>query len=155
MEAVILIGIQGSGKTTFYRERFFRTHIRLSLDMLRTRRRLGVLLGACIEAKQPFVLDNTNVTVAERARCISLAKAAGFRVIGYFFEPDLQGSLRRNEERATNERIPRMGLFGTLKRLERPSYEEGFDALFRVGVLAPTGFHVEAFSFMSLGEAPQ
>lgn len=74
MEAVLLIGIQGAGKTTFYRERFFRTHVRLSLDMLKTRRRLDVLLGACIEAKQPFVLDNTNVTIAERAHAIAPAR---------------------------------------------------------------------------------
>src|SRR4051812_8782542 len=37
MEAVILIGIQGSGKSTFYRERFFDTHVRVSLDLLKTR----------------------------------------------------------------------------------------------------------------------
>jgi predicted kinase len=39
MEAVILIGIQGSGKSTFCRERFFNTHIRINLDMLKTRHR--------------------------------------------------------------------------------------------------------------------
>lgn len=37
MEAIVFVGIQAAGKTSFYRERFFRTHIRLSLDMLRTR----------------------------------------------------------------------------------------------------------------------
>jgi len=47
MEAVLLIGIQASGKTTFYRERFFDTHIRISLDMLRTRERERVLMNAC------------------------------------------------------------------------------------------------------------
>jgi hypothetical protein len=155
MEAVILIGIQGSGKTTFYRERFFRTHIRLSLDMLKTRRRLDVLLGGCIEARQPFVLDNTNVTAAERSRYVAPVKAAGFEVVGYFFEPDLPGSLRRNEERAAEERIPRAGLFGTLKRLERPSHDEGFDALFRVRVLAPSGFDVEALARVPSNESPQ
>jgi predicted kinase len=29
MEAVLFIGIQASGKTTFYRERFFDTHVRI------------------------------------------------------------------------------------------------------------------------------
>ena len=50
MEAVLLIGIQASGKTTFYLERFSRTHLRLNLDMLRTRRRERLLLAACLEA---------------------------------------------------------------------------------------------------------
>ena len=39
MQAVIFIGIQGSGKTTFYRDRFFNTHFRINLDMLKTRHR--------------------------------------------------------------------------------------------------------------------
>lgn len=43
MEAVLLIAIQGPGKSTFYCRRFFHTHVRLSLDLPRTRRlRAGV-----------------------------------------------------------------------------------------------------------------
>jgi predicted kinase len=30
MEAVILVGIQASGKSTFYAQRFFDTHVRIS-----------------------------------------------------------------------------------------------------------------------------
>lgn len=67
MEAVILIGIQGAGKTTFYRERFFDTHIRLNLDMLRTRNRERFLMAACLHTEQRFVVDNTNVRIADRA----------------------------------------------------------------------------------------
>jgi hypothetical protein len=58
MEAIIFIGIQGLGKSSFYRERFFNTHIRINLDMLKTRRREQLLLQACLNAKQPFVVDN-------------------------------------------------------------------------------------------------
>ena len=39
MEAVILCGLQGSGKTTLYRDRFIETHVRVSMDLLRTRAR--------------------------------------------------------------------------------------------------------------------
>ena len=63
MEAVVFIGIQGAGKSSFYKERFFDTHVRINLDMVRTKRRQQVLLDACIEARQPFVVDNTNITV--------------------------------------------------------------------------------------------
>jgi hypothetical protein len=38
METVLSIGVQGAGTTAFYRERFFDTHLRISLDMLRSRR---------------------------------------------------------------------------------------------------------------------
>ena len=33
MTAIILIGIPGSGKSTFCQQRFFFTHVRISLDM--------------------------------------------------------------------------------------------------------------------------
>ena len=60
MEAVILCGIQATGKSTFCHSRLYSTHIRLNLDMLKTRHREDVLFEACLRAKQPFVVDNTN-----------------------------------------------------------------------------------------------
>jgi len=67
-EMILLIGLQGSGKSTFYRERFFATHFRINLDMLRTRRRETLLLDACLAGGIPFVVDNTSPTIAARAR---------------------------------------------------------------------------------------
>jgi predicted kinase len=143
MEAVIFIGIQGSGKSSFYKERFFRTHVRINLDMLKTRHREGLLLGACIEGKQPFVVDNTNVTVAGRARYIDAARTAGFRVVGYYFRTDLKSALARNSSREGGGRVPDKGIFGTLKRLQVPSYVEGFDALYYVTMDELFNFHAE------------
>ena len=48
------------------------------LDMLRTRNREAILVRACIEARQRFVVDNTNPTQADRARYVVPARAAGF-----------------------------------------------------------------------------
>src|SRR5918998_1033254 len=39
MEAVVLCGVQGSGKTTLYRDRFLDSHVRVSMDLMRTRHR--------------------------------------------------------------------------------------------------------------------
>ncbi len=142
MEAVIFIGIQAAGKSTFYRDRFFNTHVRLNLDMLKTRHRLRLLTRACLEAKQRFVLDNTHPAAADRAPYIAMARAAGFRVTGFYFAPDVQGSLRRNEERDESQHIPRKGIFGTLKRLEPPTYAEGFDDLYCVRISPSGGFDV-------------
>jgi predicted kinase len=49
MEAVIFCGIQGAGKNTFFKEHFFRTHVRISPDLLRTRHREKVFLNACLD----------------------------------------------------------------------------------------------------------
>lgn len=129
---ILLIGIQASGKTTFYLERFFETHVRISMDLLRTRNRESVFMRTCLAMQQRFIIDNTNPTRADRARYIEPARNARFRVIGYFFEPDPKASYERNQGRSKKHRIPSPGLFGTLKRLERPSIEEGFDQLFLV-----------------------
>lgn len=143
MEAHIFIGIQASGKSTFYQRCFFDTHVRINLDMLRTRNRERLLFEACLRAGQPLVIDNTNPTAADRARYIGPAQAAGFRITGYFFEPDPRGCYERNERRART--VPPAGLFGTLKRLERPVFTEGFDELCQV-VLQPDGrFEVSSY----------
>ncbi len=143
MEAIVFVGIQAAGKTSFYRERFFRTHIRLSLDMLRTRHREAILLRACIEAKQPFVVDNTNPTAAERARYLIPARTAGFHTIGYVFEADMAACLERNAARPAAERVPPKGIGGTRRRLEIPDLREGFDQLYRVSIDGHGGFVVE------------
>ena len=85
MEAVIFIGIPGSGKSTFFYQRFFETHIHINLDNLKTRHREMILIEDCITKKHSFVVDNTNITTAERFRYIPLAREAGFRVVGYVF----------------------------------------------------------------------
>jgi predicted kinase len=138
MELVLLIGIQGAGKTTFYCQRFVGTHLRLSLDVVRTRHRERALFEQCLSLQQRCVIDNTNVRRRERARFIEPARQAGFRVVGYFFVPEVRASLARNARRTGRARIPGKGVVGTYKQLERPIPAEGFDELFCVRV---TGAH--------------
>lgn len=146
MEAVIFIGIQGTGKSSFYQEQFFRTHVRINSDMLKTRNRLRVLFNACLEAGQSFVLDNTNVSKAVRGEFITLSKAAGFRVVGYYFRSDIASALARNSEREGSARIPDLGVLGTYKQLEIPEHAEGFDALYYVRIDPAGKFQVEEWS---------
>ena len=134
MEAVIFIGIPGSGKSTFFAERFFDTHVRINLDMLKTRHREMIMISACFEAKQSFVVDNTNITAAERARYIPLARQAGFQVVGYYFHSSLAESLDRNQQRSGKALIPRKGVIARYHQLELPKFAEGFDALFSVQI---------------------
>lgn len=140
MQAILLVGIQGSGKSTFYRERFFDTHVRISRDLLRTRYREERMLELCLHTRMPFVVDKTNVTAVERERYIAAARAAGFEVVVYFFEPDPRQAHERNLSRLAP--VPAAGVFGTLKRLQEPRVEEGFDRLYRVTLPPGGGFAV-------------
>ncbi len=132
MEIIIFIGLQGAGKSSFYKEKFIDTHIRINLDMLKTRHREKILFNACLEAKQPLVIDNTNPTIMDRSRYIELAKAKQFQVIGYYFKSSLEECKKRNSQRNKKQRIPLVGILDTYKKLEVPNYQEGFDRLYYV-----------------------
>ena len=135
MHVAIFIGVQASGKSSFYRERFFRTHVRVNLDMLRTRHRERQLFETCLRTGQPFVVDNTNPTKAERQIYIEAGRSAKFRVVGYYFQSVVADCKLRNEQRDDDQRIPLPGLLGTYAKLELPSRDEGFDELYYVKLL--------------------
>lgn len=134
MEAVIFIGTQGAGKSTFYKQFFVDTHIRINLDMLKTHRREKLLLEACLEAKQPFVVDKMNASREDRARYIQAARAHYFRVVGYYFRSNFEECLERNNQRTGKAKVPEKGLRGFQSRFQMPTYWEGFDALFHVSI---------------------
>ncbi|HYP50705.1 MAG TPA: AAA family ATPase [Pyrinomonadaceae bacterium] len=143
MEAVIFIGVQGAGKSTFFKQRFVDTHIRINGDMLRTKRREQILIEACLRAKQSFVVDKTNGTREQRAGYISVAKSNHFRVVGYYFRSNFAGALKRNDSREGKAKIPEKGLRHFLKRLEKPVYAEGFNRLFYVWINDANEFVIE------------
>ncbi|MDQ5911321.1 MAG: hypothetical protein QG599_3418 [Pseudomonadota bacterium] len=143
MELLLFIGGQASGKSTFYQQRFRDTHLRINLDMLRTRHREAILLEAGLRMKQPLVVDNTNPTVQDRQRYIATAKAAGFRVAGYYFAIRLETALQRNTQREGRQCIPEKGVLATYRRLQRPIWAEGFDALYVVRAVGGKQFTVE------------
>lgn len=143
MEAIIFVGIQGAGKSTFYRERFFNTHIRINMDMLKTRHREQIILQACLEGKQSFVVDNTNPTVEERKRYIIPATSQKFRVVAYYFQADLEECKLRNSQRISKQVVPLVGLLGTYKKLIKPHWQEGFDVIYTVKTEVNYSFTVE------------
>jgi predicted kinase len=140
-EAVVLCGLQGSGKTTLYRDRFARTHAHVSLDELGTRAREAAAVEECLEAGTPFVVDNTNPTPADRRRYVEPARAAGFRVIAYVV--DGGEAFARNAARAGEERVPPGRVAGTARRLVLPAPEEGFDELWHATAARDGGWRIE------------
>ncbi len=143
MELILFIGIQASGKSSFYRERFANTHIRLNLDMLKTLERERLLMDACLKGRIPFVVDKMNLTREQRARYLLPARAAGFSVQGYFFPTRLADAFWRNAHRDAAEQVPEPAIQGASRQLEPPSLDEGFAQLFVVRMDGKGGFNVE------------
>lgn len=142
MEAVVLCGVQGSGKTTLYRDRFLATHVRVSLDVLRSREREAAFVRLCLEQGQPFVVDNTNPAPADRARYLEPARAAGFKTVGYLVEVNSAEAFARNAARAGAARIPPGSVAATARAFVRPAPEEGFDELWHA-TPAADGWRIE------------
>lgn len=136
MEAIILCGIQGTGKSTFCRERYWDSHIRINYDMLRTCHREKLLIAACIESKQSFVVDATNPTIDDRQRYIAPAKAGRFKVIGIEFKVATAIAVTRNAARTGEKKVPNVAIYTTASKLQPLSFAEGFDEIWQVRVSA-------------------
>lgn len=68
---VLMIGIQGSGKTEFCRRYLAEGYVHVSLDALKTRKNEQRAITECFADRTDFVVDNTNPTRADRARYIA------------------------------------------------------------------------------------
>jgi len=135
-ECVLLVGLQASGKTTFFRQEFVSTHQHVSKDNFpnlrhRDTRQLA-LVRAALLAGRSVVVDNTNATPAERRAVIEIARALGARVVGYYFESTRSESLGRNRLREGKARVPDVAILATAKRLVPPTLAEGFDEIHHV-----------------------
>jgi predicted kinase len=147
MELILFIGLQGSGKSSFYRLRFADTHVLVSKDLWPHARRKEArqrrYISEALAAGRPVVVDNTNPSPEVRAPLIALGHEHGARVTGYYFASDLEQCLARNAKREGRARVPEVGLFATAKVLRRPSLAEGFDSLYHVTLAPDGGFRVE------------
>lgn len=145
MQLIIFIGIPASGKSSFYKERFIDTHVRINRDMLKTKNRETKLFEWCLGLEQPCVIDNTNVTAKVRSSFIAKSREAGFKVIGYYFESKCEDCYTRNQQRPGAAKVPDVALYSKKSEMELPEYREGFDELHFVRI-SSNGFVVELWN---------
>ena len=146
MELVIFIGLQASGKSTFFRTYFATTHEHVSKDLMRNNknraRRQAQLIEAALQAERSVVVDNTNPTLEDRASLIQLGKTYGAQIIGYYFESHVSLCRKRNQQRVGKDQVPDIAIYSTIKKLVRPTYAEGFHQLFYVSIAPHWAFEV-------------
>lgn len=142
MEMIIFIGIPACGKSSFYKELFFNSHIRISMDLLNTRNKEGKLVQYCFETQSKMVIDNTNVTAESRKKYIHLGQRNQYQIIGYYFESNVLDCLERNKNR--KEPINEIGIKAKYKELEKPLFTEGFDKIFSVKTVNNT-FEISSY----------
>lgn len=131
MEMILFVGLPGSGKSTYYKNHFFNSHLRISNDLLKTKNRTKKLLEFCRDTNMSFVVDNTNITKDIRQQMIETVKVWPQDVFikCIFFESDVQTCIERNRNRLGKDRIPDCAIYEKAKKLELPEMIEGFDQL--------------------------
>ncbi|HEX2122162.1 MAG TPA: ATP-binding protein [Thermoanaerobaculia bacterium] len=141
MELIIFVGLQASGKSTYYHTHLAATHVHVSKDLMpnvRSREaRQQQMIEEALAAGRSVVVDNTNPTPASRAELIAIGKRRGARVVACYFEIAVKDALARNRGREGKARVPDVAIFVTAKKLVPPSFAEGFDEV-RV-INAPVG----------------
>jgi len=152
MELVVLIGLPGSGKSSFQRDRYAGTHVHVSKDLLGKAQRKeeralpatggARMRGATKDEKQmrlvetalrtgrSVVVDNTNPRRADRAPLIEIARRLGASTTGILLVAPVAECLRRNAAREGKARVPAVAIYVVARKLEPPSREEGFDEVF-------------------------
>jgi hypothetical protein len=149
-EVLLLMGLQGSGKTTRVREAVTDGYQRLNRDdeggtLAKLHDKLGLMLRSGV---QRVVLDNTYTTREQRRGVIEVAAKAGIPIRGVWHEIELAQAqvnvvlrmldahgrlLEPNELKGkTPDTIGPLVLPRTLKALEEPSDDEGFTKLTRL-----------------------
>ena len=113
---IIMMGIQGSGKSTFC-DLFLAD----GYDRVNTYDKAR----AAFDGGADVIFDAINSRHTERADCISVAKAAGYRVIGYCLDRDI-------EDCVASSKVARDEIYATFESFEMPDVDECYDELYRV-----------------------
>ena len=145
MKLTLLIGIPGSGKSTYARRHRLRA---ISLDAIRRElygderilgssaqvdRLMRERLRALAAVGKNAVVDATHVSRKRRERMIRLGRTLGYdRIVGMWFNTPVGECARRN--RLRRNPVPDFVVFKMNRDLQRqpPSAEEGFDELIEI-----------------------
>src|SRR5260370_16897228 len=112
MEMIILMGLQASGKSTFYRAYFAATYEHVSKDLLHRSKHKNKgqeqaeHIESAFQEQRSVVVGNTNSTLQDRHRLIELGRTYGARIIRYYFPPPLTNTLTLNTHPSYRPQLP-------------------------------------------------
>jgi predicted kinase len=148
-QVILLIGLPGSGKSSFYRELLSPTHVLISKDLMKNRRHKEKyqqkLITETLAANRSLAIDNMNLSIEERAFAISAAHDFHLKVAGFYFPISVAESFQRNSGPDRVE-VPPVAIYSAAQKLQVPVLLEGFDALFEVQWTSPRNFRIKVLA---------
>ena len=128
-----MVGLQGSGKSTWLSRHLAGTHVVVSKDHwpnarrreARQRRTVAELLAA----GSSVVVDNTNPAPEDRAALVAVAREAGVPVRAVLVDTAPETCRARNDAREGRARVPLVGVLATRARFLPPTTAEGFERI--------------------------
>ena len=138
-----MVGLQGSGKSTWVGRHLAGTHTVVSKDHWPNARRREArqrrVVAELLAAGARVVVDNTNPAPEDRAPLIAAAREAGVPVRAVWVNTPAELCLARNEAREGRARVPLEGVFATRARFGPPTTAEDFDRIDVVRGGGPAG----------------
>jgi predicted kinase len=126
-----MVGLQGSGKSTWVARNLADSHVVVSKDHWPNARRREArqrrVVTELLDSGARVVVDNTNPAPEDRAALIAAAREAGVPVRAVWVDTPLEVCLARNDAREGRVRVPLAGVFATRARFVSPTTAEGFD----------------------------
>lgn len=132
---LMMIGLPGSGKSTYVKMRFPHSPI-VSGDELKTGKAIQDKCEGYLRTGQGFSVDATNVTIARRAPLIELAKKYGYYCVGMWLKTSPKACIENIALRFDNggPKVSRVAVYKLNKEFEQPHVEEGFTAVFGINI---------------------
>ena len=135
-----MVGLQGSGKSTWVGSHLAPTHVVVSKDHWPNARRREArqrrVVAELLDTGARVVVDNTNPAPQDRAVLVAAAREAGVPVRAVWVDTPPEVCEARNEARDGRARVPPQGIAATRARFVPPTIAEGFD---RVDVVRGDG----------------